>query len=420
MPSARRTGGARLTFPSRLEWLNPGWLVLIASVLLAGLGAYCVSVASWRDPVVASTYAMRHLTFAGLGLLIALFAMVPHYRRIAMFAWPVGILSILMLAVLLIPFVPTSIVQPRNGARRWIDLGFTDFQPSELAKVAYVLVTAGYLRFRSNYRTLLGLIPPGLIALVPMALIVIEPDLGTGLLFLPTLLAMLIAAGAKMRHLIATCMLGAVAAATILVACLVFAERDQYPLLKRHQVKRIQDVVARYKGDESQADEASFQGMKATTLVGAGGVFGLSDSKSRAMIRASRLPEAHNDMIFSVLVNRFGLVGAFGTIGLYTLWIGSALWVAGRCKDPFGRLVVVGLVATTATAAVIHMGENLGVLPITGITLPFVSYGGTSLLTTFLMVGLICNVGLRRPEYLWRKSFEFGEDEDIDPRSRWR
>jgi len=408
-----RAGGrhARLIMPSRLHWLTPGWLVLVSAVALALLGSYCVSISFGLDEARAAAAGKRHLVFTMLGVVVAGVAALPHYRWVIRFTWPMAALCVLVLVFLLIPFVPEALVQPRKGARRWINLGFTDFQPSELAKIAFVLAIAGYLRHRSNYRRLVGLIPPGIIALVPMGLILVQPDLGTALLFVPTLVAMLVAAGAKLRHLIVTSLLGLVAALTVAGASLALAEHDSYPLLQKHQVRRIQDVLDRYKGDDSYQADRGFQGKAATMVAGAGGFGGNPESKARALVHFSRLPEPHNDMIYAVVMDRFGFVGGVGVIGLYVVWIGSSLWVAGRCKDPFGRLVVVGFATTVGTATVIHIGENLGVFPITGITLPLVSYGGTSMLSTFLMTGLILGIGLRRPEYLWRKSFEFGDDE---------
>ena len=134
-------------------------------------------------------------------------------------------------------------------------------------------------------------------------------------------------------------------------------------------------------------------------------------TKSRTVVHYNRLPEDHNDMIFSVVVNRFGLFGGFLTMGLYLLWLLGATLTAGLCKDPFGRLLVVGLSAMIAAQVIVNIGMNIGVLPITGMTLPFVSYGGASLVVAFMMTGLIVNVAMRKPALLTRQSFEFDADE---------
>ncbi|MFM9958868.1 MAG: FtsW/RodA/SpoVE family cell cycle protein [Phycisphaerales bacterium] len=406
---ANSEGLVRLRVKARLALLHAGWLVVLSTIALAALGVYCIDLASTLEPGPLAPDSKKQLMFVMLGTVLAVAVALPHYRWWLWLTWPLAVLSVLLLAVLVVPGVPSSLVPTRNGARRWIDLGAFDLQPAEVAKVAYVLATASYLRYRSNHRTILGLIPPAIIVLVPMALIVVEPDLGTSLLFLPALVAMLVAAGAKLRHLIAASSIGIVMAVIIAVASLWFAARGEYPLLRKHQVDRIQAVLDMASGDDRFADDRGFQGRQAVTLVGAGGWGGHTDDRSRALVYFSKLPEARNDMVFAVFANRFGFVGVFGLLTLYSAWVLGALWVAGRCKDAFGRLVVVGFTAIVATQALINLGETMGLLPITGMTLPFVSYGGSAMLIGFVMVGLIFSIGMRRPEHFWRRSFEFDD-----------
>lgn len=389
-----------------------GWVVLASTVALTVAGLHMIELATGDASRTLSSLTERQLFFMVVGLGAAALVCLVHYRFVAAFAWPLMILVIGLLVFVLVPFVPEAIVTPRNGSRRWINLGFTDFQPSEPAKIAYVLVTAGYLRYRSSYRTLMGLLPPALIAFVPIMLILVEPDLGTSLLFVPTFAAMLVAAGARMRHLIGATVIGLVLAIAVSAASLFFAHSGRYPLLRPHQVERIQAVMDRVKGDTRYESDRGFQGRQAMTLIGAGGVTGHTVDHSRALISYSGLPERHNDMIFAIVVNRFGLLGAAGIIGLYLVWIGASLAVAGACKDPFGRLIVVGLAAMQATQLTINISMNVGLFPITGMTLPYVSYGGSSLVTGFLMVGLIFNVAMRRRPYMWQRSFEYDGADD--------
>lgn len=390
-----------------------GWGVLACAALLSLIGIDAMDIA--RPPTgdsLLGPVAMRQFLFLGIALVAAVGACVTSYRILVSLAWPIMGLVIAMLVFVLLPVVPDSIVTPRNGARRWINIGITDFQPSELAKIAYIILTAAYLRYRDSYRTLTGLAPPALIAFIPMALILVEPDLGTALLFIPALVAMLVAAGAKLRHLISTAALGGCFAIFIVVVSLILARQDRYPILRPHQVDRIQAVVDRVTGDQRHLDDRGFQGEQAIMLIGAGRLTGHSVARSRALVRFSRLPEGHNDMIFAVIVNRWGLLGAWLVISIYTLMLGTSLAVAGACKDPFGRLLVVGLSVMIATQAGINISMNLGLLPITGMTLPFVSAGGSSLVTGYLMVGLICNVAMRRSRYFERQSFEYDHPDD--------
>lgn len=408
---------ARAVAQPRLMVWHPGWLVLGASLALSLLGVYCISLTAGVSADGLGVRSFKQMVFMLIGLAIAGACLIPNYRRLPDIALIAAIGTLGLLVFVLLPFVPDALVTPRNGARRWINLGITDLQPSEVAKVVYVIVLAAYLRYRRNYRRFIGLVPPALIAFVPMVLILVEPDLGTALVFMPTLVAMLIAAGAKIWHLIVTGAMCAGFAGAIVAVSVVAANQPNptYPLLKPHQVDRIQAVIDLSRGDTRFDQDRGFQGKQAMTLIGAGGVFGHSSEKSRALIHFSRVPEPHNDMIFAVVVNRFGLVGAIALISLYLIWIGGTLLVAARCREPFGRLIVVGFAAIIATQMIVNIGMTMGMLPITGMTLPFVSYGGSSLVMGFVMVGLIFNIGMRRAPYLWQRYFEYdGPDDEPD------
>lgn len=394
---------ARHGFWSRLHLINAAWLTVFASLALSLVGVYAIDVARNMSPQSASDLApqaTKQLVLLAVSLVAAAIVVIPRYRLFMYVATPLLVLVIGLLIFVLVPAVPTSIVAPRNGARSWINLGFTDFQPSELAKIAFVLVLAKYLRYRDNYRRFLGLLPPALIAFVPVALITLQPDLGTASLFIPALFAVLVAAGAKLKHL----------AVVVLIAAL--AAPAAFPLLRPHQQQRIVALFQQIEGDRSAAQDLNFQSFTAQTMVGAGGAAGLSDDHARALLYYNRLPERHNDMIFAVIVNRFGMLGGLVVFGLYLLWMVGAFLTAGLTRDPFARLLVVGLAAFIAGQMFINIGMNIGLVPIIGVTMPFVSYGGSSLLTVWLMTGLIFNVAMRRPRTLHKDSFEFGDHSD--------
>jgi cell division protein FtsW (lipid II flippase) len=185
-----------------------------------------------------------------------------------------------------------------------------------------------------------------------------------------------------------------------------------YPFLLPHQKERITALVHQFQGDTTTADSTQFQTRKAMELIGAGGVTGVPEPKSRALIRYNALPEAHNDMIFSVIVNRFGLAGASGVLFLYFVWIASALAIAARCREPFGRIVAVGVATFVPVQAAINMGVCTGILPVVGITLPFLSYGGSSVIALLMGVGLLVNISIRPPRQMQRASFEFDDDDE--------
>jgi len=383
----------------RLEVMRSiGWLCVAAAGMLSILGA--VAIGTVPPGPGETNLAYAHLAHLVIGLAAAVVVVIPHYRVAQKLSYPLLGVVVLMLIFVLIPWVPESIVRPRNGARRWINVVVTDFQPSELAKIAWVLALASYLRYRENYRRVLGLLLPLAITLIPMALILIEPDLGTALLFLPTLFAVLVAAGAKLRHLAAVIVIGLTLALSM------------YPLLEPHQKDRINAMIAQAVGDDQYINDIGFQGDRAMTLVGAGQWTGVGRTHAAAMVIYNALPEDHNDMIFAVVTCRWGVLGAVAVWGVFLVLCGGGLLIAAQCKDPFGRLVSVGLVAVLFSQMAINTGMTIGIMPITGMTLPFVSAGGSSLVSAWIMVGLLLNIAMRRQRYLAREAFNFDGHDD--------
>lgn len=382
------------------------WYAAAAAVTLTLIGVMAIGAA---EP----DYAAKQLQWLPIALLAMVACMIPHPRVIGMATYGLAAVVLLLLIGLVAPGMPARLAPRINGATSWYDplalagkAGAFRFQPSELAKIVFVLCLARYLRFRDSYRTLKGLATPFLMMLVPVALILMQPDLGTALLFAPTLFVVLVAVGAKLRHL-----MGLVAGAAVIVGVnlvLIFAVPvDQHPILKPHQVKRVKSMVALAQGEADVLGDA-YQQNQAMNLIGSGGLGGYGAERSAVIVQFNHLPEDHNDMIFPVIVNRWGLLGGAAIIGLYLVITLSLLDVAARTKDPFGRVACVGFGGLLFTQAMINMAMTVGLLPITGITLPFVSYGGSSLLTAYATIGLVLNFAARRPALITRPSFEFG------------
>lgn len=378
----------------------PALLVFVAALALSLLGIYAIDIAEVHKPLEGAwgPSATRQMIYLGVSLLFFLIAILPPYRFYGSASWVLLALCVLFLIFLLIPGVPVSIVRPRNGARSWIDFGRFDFQPSEVTKIAYVLVVAWYLRFRKNHRTFTGLIPPAIITFIPVGLITLQPDLGTAMLFIPALFAILVAAGAKLKHLI------------LIVALAIAAAPAAYLVLKPHQKARIDGMVLQLQGDTSGDQDINMQSRTAQRLAGAGGHSGLTEDHSRTLLYFNALPERKTDMIFSVICNRFGWLGGMGVLGLYGLWFLGTLLCAATCREPFGRLICVGFAGFMAAQIYVGIGMSIGIVPIIGITLPYLSLGGSSLVVMWLMVGLMFNISLRKPSVSLRRSFEY-EDE---------
>lgn len=372
------------------------WLVPLASLALSIVGIIAINTALGGESGFAKS-AVKQSLFLVAGLVAAAAVASVHYRAVGQAARFLYLLGLGILAFLIIPGVPTAIVRPRNGARSWIDLGPIDIQPSEIVKVVFVLALAYSLRFTSAHRTLRGLLIPGLITFVPVALITLQPDLGTATLFIPALFAVLIAAGAKLRHM------------AIIVLAAALAGPASYPILKPHQQARIVGLVKQFQGDTSADQDVNFQARTAQTLIGAGGATGAGADRSRVLLKFNALPEADNDMVYSVIVNRWGFFGGVVVMGLYFLWIAAAFATAAATREPLGRLTIVGLSAFVAAQAFINIGMNLGVVPIIGITLPFVSAGGSSMISLWIGVGLIVSIAVRRPTFPARHTFEYND-----------
>lgn len=387
-----------------------GWWALLAAVGLALIG---IAAMGTLEPTQAGapggarggSYAQYQATWLAIALGVMALVMLPGARQIGLATWPLTILITLVLAVMVVPGMPRSVVPVINGTRAWIDLKYLRLQPSELAKIAYVLALARYLRHSDSYRTLRGLMLPFVIMFLPVGLILLEPDLGTAILFFPVLLAMLAAAGAKLRHLAAIVGLAVAVVALNIAAVYLLPERMQ--LLKPHQTARIKATISRARGETQYLKDVGFQQDKSVTLTAAGGILGLGKQRAATLIHFNHLPEDHNDMILAVIAARWGLAGSWLTLGLYGVLIGAMLLVAARQKDPFGRLACVGFAALIFSQTVINMGMATGMLPVIGITLPFVSYGGSSLVAGFIMVGLVLNFASQRPAIISRPSFEF-------------
>ncbi len=383
----------------RLFAQHPGWYLLLSAACLTWVGVNAI------DTVRPATAAVQGQRWVPVALVAMAMCFIPRPKMIGLASYVLFGLSLATLVFLLAPGVPRSLVPIRNGARSWVVLPGFSMQPSELAKIAFVLAMAWYLRYRSSYRTIWGLLIPFGLLFVPLGLILKQPDLGTALLFPPALIAMLIAAGAKMRHLLTLFAIGFFAVGFNVA---VIAAGDKAPgwmhVLKPHQEARVRAMLDPAKYSQSEA----FQQLTAMKVIGAGGLTGQGRERAALLLEHSRLPEPHNDMIFAVIVHRWGAVGGGVVVLLYVMLITSMLLVSGRSKDPFARLACVGFAGMLFAQATINIAMNVGLMPITGITLPFVSYGGSSLLSSFMMVGLTLNFAVRRPQIMARPSFEYG------------
>ena len=355
-------------------------LLLTATLCLLALGAVMVFSASSARALLAdqggdgAEYLKRTVIFAAIGLLALRLAAVHGLRLARVATPPLLVVSLLLLAAVLIPGVGRTV----NGAQRWLGAGMLQFQPSELAKIAVVLYGAHLLSARpGRARTLRGLAPLLAVVGLSLALIATEPDLGTAVVLCIAVGSLLLCAGVRLRTLAPV--LGAVG---LIAVCVIAANPYQ------------QERLTGFLHGSSDPHGAGYQSRQATIAVGSGGLTGLGLGES--VQKASYLPEAHTDMIAAVLGEETGFAGMAVLIGLLGMFGYAGLRAAHRARDRYSKLLAAGLTSLILGQAAVNLFAVLGLAPLTGVPLPLVSYGGTSLVVTLFSAGLILNVARGR------------------------
>jgi len=361
---------------SRAKAVSPEYnMLLTATLCLLALGAVMVFSASSTTRILqdgglsdSAFYLKRTLMFGAVGLLIMHLTARHGLQAVRNFTPAIlGICFFLLLAVLAIG---TNV----NGASRWIGSGFLQIQPSEIAKVALVLYCADLLaRKPKRVRSIEGFMPILVVVGLACALIMLEPDMGTTMVVTFAVAATLIAAGARPRDL------GLIALAIGGAALLM-------TIVEPYRMARLTGFL----NPDADPAGAGFQAAQAKIALGSGGLFGVGIGNGVG--KAFYLPEAHTDMISAVIGEELGLVGIVGVVGLFGMLGYAGLKVAQKAKDTYGRLLVAGLTSLILVQATINLFAVMGLAPLTGVPLPFVSYGNSSLMTTLFAVGLILNV----------------------------
>ncbi|GAB4151932.1 MAG: rod shape-determining protein RodA [Planctomycetaceae bacterium] len=373
------------------EWLRRmPWTVVVCALGLMILGV--LGILRGDELSAAGTFASRQIVWIVLAIPAMMLGTLVPYRSWKRWSYPLFAVSlVLLIAVFFLP--------ARNGSRRWIPLGIMYFQPSELAKLAFIMTLAHYLMYRRNYRRLTGLLIPFVLALIPMVLILREPDLGTSMLFLPVLFAMLFAAGARPRHLVFIVVLG--------IAVLPAMWLGMSP----EQKSRVVTVFSQADGGPAPKGDG-YHLHQSKQVLALGGMWG-SEFTGMPFVdsRVYHLPAGRTDFVFCLVGERYGFAGAMLALVLYLVLIGRGLKIAASTREPFGRLLAVGVVALLASQMIINAGMTVGLMPITGMTLPLMSYGGSSLLATAVSLGLLMNVGMRPGYEMTSDPFRFSAGE---------
>jgi len=352
--------GARYLFMGAAVFLTLFGLVMIYSA--SSITASVKEGSSWH-------YFVRQLIFIGMGTAVAFVLSRFDYRLLqsrAIGLWVAG--NALLVVTLVLGVV-------RGGARRWIPLGFFNLQPSELAKIACVLLVAAmaleWMRGRTETQRFLG--GTAVVTGVPVLLIIMQPDLGTTLTLVAAVAMVLILAGIDWRWA-AGAFIGGVALVSLAIA------------VEPYRVKRVLAFLDPWADPQGKG----YQTVQALLAFGTGGIDGVGLGLSRQ--KFFYLPEAHTDFILAIIGEEAGLIGALAVVVAVGVFVWAGFRIASCARDPYGRLVAGGLTGMLAFQAVLNMAAVTGLMPITGKPLPFVSYGGSSMLVTMICVGLVLSV----------------------------
>ncbi|MGE5197818.1 MAG: rod shape-determining protein RodA [Deltaproteobacteria bacterium] len=358
-------------------------IILTAAVLISVVGILSIySTTYQKEDKLWEMIYQRQMLWVGLGLVIFLVISNFHYR------WLWGVTYFLYGFALFLLFLVFIVGAVHLGAQRWLKLAWFNFQPSEIAKLIMVVFLARYFSDKSvdnvsltvNRSGMLhGFLVPFIFILLPMSLIIEQPDLGSGAMMLAIFTAMLYLSGIRLRYII-----------LFLVLVLLAAPLLWY-FLRDYQKERLMVFL------NPNADPlgAGYTVIQSKIAIGSGGFFGkgwLSGTQSQLRF----LPESHTDFIFATFAEEWGLCGSLALLLLYYFLISQGIRVALRTNDSFGRLLAFGISLMLCIQVFINIAMNLGLAPVVGLPLPLMSYGGSSVLTTFIALGILVNIDKRR------------------------
>jgi cell division protein FtsW len=349
-------------------------LLVVVTLGLVAFGLVMVYSASSARAALAADdpayYLKRQAAYAFLGVVALVLLSRTDYRRLRYVVPPLLLTSFALLVAVLVLGTPV------NGAKRWLTFGPATLQPSELAKLALALWVAAYLSRSPAPRSVGELVRPiGIVFGAALGLVLIEPDLGTAISILVMLAAVLVVAGTRLSTLVGA---GAIVASLVLAAI----------WLEPYRRDRILSFLDPWQDPQG----AGFQSVQAMLALGSGGFFGVGLGES--VQKVYYLPEASTDMIFAIIGEELGLFGAFAVLAAFVVLGYAGFNVALACRDRFGKLLAAGITALICGQAAVNVSAVMGLAPLTGIPLPLVSYGGSSLVVMLASVGILLNIAV--------------------------
>ena len=342
------------------------WFLLSLTLIIVGVGIINLYSAS-------QAFALKQAYWLGLGVGALLLMVLIDYRHLRRYAYAVYFLCLLLLLAVLL------VGRTGLGAQRWLDLLGLSLQPSELMKLGLILALARYFDEREGERDIKGLLLPFLLLIAPVLLVLKQPDLGTSVILVLVFFSILFLVKVRLRVWVS------------LVSATVLASPFSWFFLKEYQKLRIMSFL------NPQADPlgAGYQSLQSKIAVGSGGVLGRGFLEG-TQTRLRFLPQQKTDFIFSVQAEEWGFLGALFLLSLYLLWISWGLGVSARSRDRFGSMVAFGIVSVLTWQVIINVAMTVGLVPVVGVPLPFMSYGGSALVTFLMATGLLINIHMRR------------------------
>jgi rod shape determining protein RodA len=359
--------------------LDPVLMITAAALTVAGfLLVYSATRRSLQqfeeDP---GLFLKKQIVFSLIGLLVLLLVATFDYRFFKVYAGFVYVVAIVALVLVQTPLGSSS-----AGAQRWFEFAGFQVTPSEFAKIALILMIASVLsEMRTTQPTLIDVVRGIGFAALPMLLVLIQPDIGTSIVLVSILVGVLVVAGTKARHLAALAIAGVVLITGIF----------QMHVIREYQIDRIKTFL-----DQEAAPAALRYNLEQSLIaIGSGGITGQGYLQGR-LTNLDFVPEQHTDFIFTAAGEEFGFVGSAVILSLFAILLWRAIRISFLSKDPFGTYVAAGVASMFAIQMFVNIGMTIGIMPITGIPLPFVSYGGSAMLANFAGVGLLLNIHMRR------------------------
>jgi rod shape determining protein RodA len=368
-----------------LRWRDFDGLLLLAALSLITLGTIEIYSSTPSTGIIYKDFWFKQIIALGVGLVAFTFVILTDYRKIYNFIPYIYVGSLLLLVAVLI------FGHEVKGQKNWINFGPMSLQPSEMAKIAVILTLSKYLSplRKGNLPWKDVAVACGITA-VPMGLIMLQPDTGSALTFIPVLALLLFMSGFNLKLIIFA------AVTAIIVTPITYFQVLKPHVLKPYQIMRIEAVINPDLFEQPEfRREYGYQTLQSVIAVGSGGVTGTGVTKG-TQSRLGFLPEHHTDFIASVLAEEMGFVGSISVLLLYLFIITRSIGIAERARDRFGMLVILGFAGLVFFHVIINIGMVIGLLPIIGITLPLMSYGGSSVLSMMILIGLVININLRR------------------------